>query len=147
MNNITIIIATDPQRIALVQKMRSEIFGKEQGIPKEMDLDGKDDSSIHVLLYKANHPEPIASGRLTIEGNTGILSRIAVAQSFRGIGIGSRIVQELEKIAKEKKVKKLTLDPHAYLEKFYAHLGYEKIPGTKQVMQHQLITMTKNIQL
>jgi predicted GNAT family N-acyltransferase len=145
MNNITTIIAIDREQIARVQKMRSKIFGEEQGIPREMDLDGKDDSSIHVFLCQANSPEPIASGRLTIEGNTGILSRIAVVQDFRGSGIGKRIVQELEKIAKEKNVKELTLDPHAYLEKFYADLGYEKIHGAKQVANHQLITMTKNI--
>lgn len=145
MNNVTIVIATDLEGIALVQKMRSEIFGKEQGIPQEMDLDGKDEASIHVLLFQTNSSEPIASGRLTIEGSMGFLSRIAVVQSFRGTGIGKRVVQELEKIAKEKKVKKLTLDPHSYLEKFYANLGYEKIPGTKQVVQHQLITMIKNI--
>jgi predicted GNAT family N-acyltransferase len=145
MNNVTIVIASDPEGILLVQKMRSEIFGKEQGIPQEMDLDGKDEASIHVLLYKASHIEPIASGRLTIEGNTGILSRIAVVESFRGTGIGKRVVQELEKIAKEKNVKKLTLDPHSYLEKFYTDLGYEKIPGAKQVAKHQLITMIKNI--
>jgi predicted GNAT family N-acyltransferase len=144
MNNVTIVIASDPEGILLVQKMRSEIFGQEQGIPQEMDLDGRDESSIHVLLYKVNSPEPIASGRLTIEGNMGILSRIAVVESFRGTGIGKRVVQELEKIAKEKKVKKLTLDPHAYLEKFYSDLGYEKIPGAKQVAKHQLITMIKN---
>ncbi len=145
MNNIITIIATDPEGIARVQKMRSEIFGQEQGIPQEMDLDGRDESSIHVLMYQVNSPEPIASGRLTIEGNIGTLSRIAVAQDFRGSGIGKRMVQELEKIAKEKNIKKLTLDPHAYLEKFYTDLGYEKIPGTKQVVKHQLITMTKNI--
>ncbi|MFM9840976.1 MAG: GNAT family N-acetyltransferase [Cyclobacteriaceae bacterium] len=145
MNNVTIVIASDLDGIRIIQKMRREIFGQEQGIPEQMDLDGKDESSIHLLLYKVNSPEPIASGRLTIEGNTGTLSRIAVGKDFRGTGVGKRVVQELEKIAKEKKVKKLTLDPHVYLEKFYTDLGYEKIPGFKQVMQHQLITMIKNI--
>ncbi len=145
MNEVTSVIVTDAKGISIVQKMRREIFGKEQGIPEQMDLDGKDERSIHVLLYQTDSPEPIASGRLTIEAESGILSRIAVAQGFRGSGIGKRIVRELEKIAREKKVKKLTLDPHAYLEKFYADLGYSKIAGAKQVVQHQLITMIKDI--
>jgi predicted GNAT family N-acyltransferase len=145
MKKIKAVVVSDSKGIAIVQKMRRQIFGDEQGIPQEMDFDGKDERSIHVLLYEDKNPDPIASGRLTIEGSTGILSRIAVTQGFRGTGIGKRIVQELEKIAKEKNVKKLSLDPHAYLEKFYADLGYEKIPGAKQVVKHQLITMTKKI--
>jgi predicted GNAT family N-acyltransferase len=145
MNDIKAVVATDHEGILLVQKMRRKIFGDEQGIPQEMDLDGKDEKSIHVLLYANENPEPMASGRLTIEENLGILSRIAVVPEYRGTGVGKRIVRELEKVAKEKSVRKLSLDPHAYLEKFYSDLGYKKIPGLKQVVNHQLITMTKNI--
>jgi predicted GNAT family N-acyltransferase len=145
MNDIKAVVVTDHEGILLVQKMRRKIFGEEQGIPQEMDFDGMDEKSIHVLLYVNENSEPIASGRLTIEENLGMLSRIAVVPEYRGTGVGKRIVRELEKVAKEKSVRKLSLDPHAYLEKFYSDLGYKKILGLKQVVNHQLITMTKNI--
>ena len=145
MNDIKAVVVTDPEGILLVQKMRRNIFGEEQGIPQEMDFDGKDERSIHVLLYVNEKPEPIASGRLTIEESLGILSRIAVVPGYRGTGVGKQLVQELEKVAVAKGITKLSLDPHAYLEKFYTDLGYEKIAGDKQVASHQLIAMTKNI--
>ncbi len=66
-------------------------------------------------------------------------------QAHRGTGIGKRVVMELEKVATEKTVKKLSLDPHDYLEKFYANMGYKKVMGDKLVANYHLITMTKSI--
>lgn len=145
MNKITSVIAIDAEGIAKAQKLRRLVFGNEQGFSTELDVDGKDQKSIHILLYVENESEPIASGRLTIENDVGILSRIAVMPDHRGAGIGKRVVMELEKVAAEKRVKKLSLDPHDYLEKFYANLGYEKVMGDKLVANYHLITMTKSL--
>lgn len=145
MNNIISLIVTDVEGIAKAQKLRRLVFGDEQGFSTELDIDGKDEKSIHILFYIENELEPIAGGRLTIENDFGILSRIAVLPAFRGYGIGKKVVIELEKIASEKKIKKLSLDPHDYLERFYANLGYEKVKGDKHVANYRLITMTKSI--
>lgn len=145
MNKIISVIVTDAVGIAKAQNLRRLVFGDEQGFSTELDVDGKDEKSIHILFYAENEPEPVASGRLTIENDFGILSRIAVMPAYRGYGIGKRVVIELEKVAAEKRVKKLSLDPHDYLEEFYADLGYEKVKGDKQVANYHLITMTKSI--
>lgn len=124
--------------------MRQEIFVKEQGIPQELDKDGLDAKSIHVLASN-EHGQPAASGRLTIQDENGVLSRIAVVKDFRGLKLGKSIVKKLEEIAKEKKLKQLSLSPHAYLEKFYADLGYNTEPGQKSVGKYTLLTMSKQI--
>ena len=70
--------------------MRFEVFTEEQGFPQELDLDGDDERSFHVLTYSENNPEPIASGRLTINSDEGVLSRIAVKNKFRDMSHGKQ---------------------------------------------------------
>ena len=144
MNNIHFVIAQSEEQLKAVHLMRQEIFVKEQGIPQELDKDGLDSKSIHVLASD-EHGHPVASGRLTIQDENGILSRIAVAKDFRGLELGKKIVKKLEEIAKEKKIKQLSLSPHAYLEKFYADLGYTTESGQKSVGKYTLLTMSKEI--
>lgn len=124
--------------------MRQEIFVKEQGIPQELDKDGLDPQSIHILASD-EHGQPVASGRLTVQDKNGILSRIAVVKDFRGLKLGKPIVKKLEETAKEKKLKQLRLSPHAYLEKFYADLGYTTKPRQKSAGKYTLLTMSKEI--
>lgn len=90
MNNVIFKIATTQEELDCVYKMRHEIFIKEQGIPVELDKDGDDERSFHILAVDSLTNEAMASGRLTINSDKGILSRIAVNQSFRGLKLGQR---------------------------------------------------------
>ena len=96
--------------------MRFEVFTHEHGIQHELDADGDDERSIHVLGL--DDQTPVASGRLTIDGGKGVLSRIAVDQKYRGLKLGQQVVRQLERVAKKQNVEILSLSPHAYLEKF-----------------------------
>lgn len=145
MNKVTFKVATSPEDILSAQKVRFEVFTEEQGFPRELDLDGDDERSFHVLAYAENNPEPIASGRLTINIDEGVLSRIAVKKQFRGMSLGKQVVMRLEEIAKEKNVRALSLSPHSYLKKFYSDLGYQTQEGTKQISKYTLLKMKKNI--
>jgi predicted GNAT family N-acyltransferase len=144
MSTIHFSIAQSKNQLEAVHKMRMEIFVDEQGIPEELDNDGLDPKSIHVLAYTEDG-KAAASGRLTIQDENGILSRIAVAKEFRGINLGKGIVKKLEEVAIEKNVKRLSLSPHAYLEKFYADLGYTTELGQKMVGAYPLLTMSKKL--
>jgi predicted GNAT family N-acyltransferase len=144
MSKIIFKTASSPEEIQRVQKMRFEVFTQEQGIPHELDIDGDDERSFHVFAVD-EHNQSMASGRLTINGCTGVLSRIAVHQQYRGAKLGQQIVKQLEVIAKARSVESLSLQPHAYLEKFYSDLGYHTMPGEKQVGKYTLLTMTKSL--
>ena len=146
MSSVIFKTVTTQEELNLVFKMRDEIFTREQGIPSELDNDADDDKSFHVLATDSKTGEAVASGRLTFDRNKGVLSRIAVNQSFRGLKLGQEVVRQLEKIAREKEVTLLSLSPHAYLEKFYRDLGYKTEAGEKQVGKYTLLTMIKNIE-
>lgn len=111
-------------------------------------------------------PVPVGTGRLMIVDDDeeigddtlaikkrGILARIAIHKEYRGKGLGSQIVRQLESIAlcvhrdhHNLKMTTLSLTPHLHLEKFYGKLGYETIPGSNFFAgKHELIKMKKDL--
>ncbi|NOS55467.1 MAG: GNAT family N-acetyltransferase [Cyclobacteriaceae bacterium] len=145
MNEVHFKIASSTEDMKCIKEMRYTIFTMEQGIGQELDEDGLDDTSVHVIGYHAETNAAVASGRLTIIGNTGVLSRIAVNKEYRGLKLGQEVVRQLEKIAIERSIQTVSLSPHTYLEKFYVDLGYHTITGEKQVGPYTLLTMLKKI--
>ena len=89
---------------------------------------------------------PVATARLTIpaEGE-GMIARIALIPSYRGMGLGKRIIRKLEIVAKRRRLRTLYVQPHAHLETFFRNLDYEKLPGSKELAGHHLIKMMKRL--
>ena len=132
-----------PEVLQWAQAIREQVFVVEQGIPRELERDGLDAASIHVL---ARHDgAPAATGRLTIASDReGVLARIAVLPDYRGKGLGQRVVQHLEALARREGLATVSLKPHHYLEDFYQKMGYATVPGSfSTVGPHPLLTMTK----
>lgn len=137
--------AINPQEIEGAIRFRRKIFVEEQGIPLELDADGLDEDSLHVIALNHNN-QVIGNGRLSPKGFHGVISRIAIDKSTRGQGLGRQIMIALEKIARENGLKHLSLKPHAHLETFYSSLGYTTIPNTRsRVGEHELLEMEKKL--
>ncbi len=75
----------------LLRAIREEVFIREQGVPAELEWDGLDQSSKHILALSVNG-EAIGCGRITPDGHIG---RIAVLPQWRGKRIGSAILEAL----------------------------------------------------
>ena len=134
-----------PEALRQAQAIREQVFVVEQGIPRELEHDGWDDASLHVLAL--HDGTPAATGRLTIGSDReGVLARIAVLPAYRGQRLGKRVVQRLEALARREGLATVSLKPHHYLEDFYAGLGYVTVPGSFTTAgPHPLITMTKSL--
>jgi predicted GNAT family N-acyltransferase len=133
-----------PEELEVALAIRHEVFVRGQGIPEELDRDGRDRSARHVLVYSGGRGA--ATGRVIVAASgEATLARVAVIRYCRGRGLGRRVVEELEAIAKAAGATTLRLHPHHYLEAFYESLGYETVSGTDFVAGHKLITMTKRI--
>jgi predicted GNAT family N-acyltransferase len=125
------------------KKIRERVFVDEQNIPAHLVEDSDNDSAIHVLL--SENGQAMATARMFVGDNDeGIIARVAVLPACRGKGYGKLLVEELVSIASEMKIRRLSLKPHTYLEKFYARLGFAKIAGETEIVgEHLLITMEK----
>ena len=68
--------------------VRNAVFVDEQGVPPEMECDGRDADAMHFLAAdKADNP--VGTARLLADGQIG---RIAVMPAFRRRGIGRRLL-------------------------------------------------------
>ena len=100
--------------------IRDTVFGKEQGIPKELDQDGQDPGATHVLaLNEAGHG--LGCARLLADGKIG---RMAVLDEWRNQGIGSRLLASTLDAAKEQGLNRVFLDAQKPAEGFYRKHGF-----------------------
>ncbi len=141
--DISISIDNRIETIQKSQKIRYEVFVKEQGIPLELDLDGLDDRSYHALAHTGN--KAVGTARLTVvDDKQAVLARVAVIRESRGSGIGNQLVRSLLSRARDLEIRAIEIHAHQYLRKYYESLGFNYVRDVEVVGEHQLIEMRLN---
>lgn len=82
----------------LLKAVREKVFVCEWRIPKCIEFDNDDKSSMHMLVCDDKTQEPIATGRISPNGE---ISRIAVLSHFRKSHIDKLVLKGLIGIAKD----------------------------------------------
>ena len=129
--------------IAESQSIRHQVFEKEQGIPKALDLDGQDGSAFHVMARL--NGEVIGTARLVQQGEQGVLARVAVLSHCRGKGVAKQLVNQAIKQARSLKMVSVTIHPHDYLQRFYEAFGFTFIQTDGAVGGHPLVKMALDL--
>lgn len=99
--------------------IRRAVFVEEQGVPEEIEWDGRDADCAHVLALV--NREPVGTGRLMPTGKVG---RLAVLASSRRHGIGSRMLRHLVDLARRRGLREVYLHAQAYAIPFYVAHGF-----------------------
>jgi predicted GNAT family N-acyltransferase len=99
--------------------IRSRVFIDEQGVAAELEWDGLDASAMHAKATSLTG-EAIGTARLLPGGQIG---RMAVLRRWRGIGIGTAMLQCLIDHAAEKE--RLFLNAQTSAESFYRRNDFE----------------------
>ena len=103
------------------QRLRTEVFVIEQGVPIELEWDESDEVSIHAVVYGEDN-QPIATGRLLPVGHIG---RMAVQKALRGTGIGRFLLTSLLHEAQRLGHTILVLHAQTYAVGFYLRHGFQ----------------------
>ena len=103
------------------QRLRTEVFVIEQGVPIELEWDESDEVSIHAVVYGEDN-QPIATGRLLPDGHIG---RMAVQKALRGTGIGRFLLTSLLHEAQRLGHTILVLHAQTYAVGFYLRNGFK----------------------
>lgn len=105
-----------------IRSVRITVFVDEQGVPAEHEMDQRDPHCIHAVTYN-DEGMPIATGRLDpLYG--GKIGRVAVLKKYRGKGVGRKIMQVLEKAARQKGLSEVNLHAQTSALDFYRKLNY-----------------------
>lgn len=111
-------------------KLRTEVFVNEQNVPKELELDEKDNSeyTIHIGYFKDDKLIGVAR-LIDMDKEIIHIGRVAIDKNHRGEGIGYKLILGCEDIAKNVLNKDFTIELGAqlYAENFYKKLGYSRV--------------------
>ncbi len=111
--------------------IREIVFIEEQSVPESLERDADDAVAFHVLAMDGKHA--IGTGRLVNlatpppgeSGHWGRVGRMAVLQSNRKGGTGSRLLTALEAEAQRRKLSGILLHAQLSAMEFYKRHGYE----------------------
>lgn len=105
--------------------LRTEVFVKEQGVPKEVEHDEFDAVSEHLVIFN-QMDLPIATGRLLpAENGVSRIGRMAVKRVLRGSGLGETVLQTLLDKASGREDTEVVLHAQTNAQDFYAKFGFK----------------------
>lgn len=111
-------------------KLRTEVFVNEQNVPKELELDEKDNSeyTIHIGYFKDDKLIGVAR-LIDMDKDIIHIGRVAIDKNHRGEGIGYKLILGCEDIAKKvlNRDFNIELSAQVYAENFYKKLGYNRV--------------------
>ncbi|MCW5606241.1 MAG: GNAT family N-acetyltransferase [Burkholderiales bacterium] len=103
--------------------IRRNVFIEEQNVPEELEWDGLDERSYHVLAL-SGEGEPIGTGRLLLDGHIG---RMAVLRPWRRQGVGSAILRALLVLAQKEGHDTVRLNAQVQAIGFYEKHGFKPL--------------------
>lgn len=121
---IQVHLSYNEMHIMTAQSIREFVFIKEQGIPKHIELDGKDTTSRHLIaLYNF---EPVGCARLQLLDGKFKFDKFAVLDNFRNMGIGKELVKSVIDHAQSENVSEVYIDIPTKLVKYLSNFGFKK---------------------
>ncbi len=125
-----------------VYSVRRQVFIIEQRVPEDIEVDDKEEQSIHFIAYEEK--TPVGAGRIRIDGSSAKAERVCVLADKRGKGIGAKIMVAMEHYSRENRLLSLKLNAQIQAEEFYKRLGYETVSDTFYDANILHVTMNKN---
>jgi len=106
---------------AQLEAIRREVFVREQKVPEEEEWEDRDLDATHLLAMTGSENQPVGTVRLLPEGK---ITRMAVLQSHRGLGIGAALLREVLMLCKQRGLAQVYLDAQITALGFYRKFGF-----------------------
>jgi len=102
--------------------LRTKVFVLEQGVSREDEFDGSDPESYHLGGWVRK--ELVSCARVRMVGADVKLERLAVERTYRGIGIGRRMLESMIDMARSMGAERIYLHSQVSVEGFYGKSGF-----------------------
>jgi len=103
-----------------LRAVRNAVFIEEQNVPRELEWDGMDETSIH-FMAETTAGDVIGTARLMPSGQIG---RMAVLIQQRGHGIGRRLLDRAISSARQRGMEEVFLHAQSHALEFYQKAGF-----------------------
>jgi predicted GNAT family N-acyltransferase len=124
-----------------IRHVRDAVFGQEQQVSPDLDWDGQDPDSTHVLATDKDG-NAIGTGRMLADGKIG---RLAVLKQWRGQGLGAGMLDALVELAGTRGFETVRLHAQVQAMAFYQKNGFK--PEGPEFLEADIrhIKMTRSI--
>lgn len=123
-----------------IRSIREDVFIREQGVPREIEVDGLDPEAIHSIALERNIE--VGTGRMLRDGHIG---RIAVRRHYRRKGVGRLIMHSLLNEARARQIPEVWLSSQYHAKDFYQKLGFIEMSDIYQEAGIAHIRMKKRL--
>lgn len=123
LRSFTVRVGRWPQDEEAVRELRTQVFVEEQGVPAEIERDGRDPQCLHVVA-ESDSGRLIGTARLLPAGQIG---RMAVARAWRRRGVGAALLDALLRLARERDMPEPFLHAQAGAVSFYENRGFKTV--------------------
>ncbi|KAI8810666.1 GCN5-related N-acetyltransferase [Cladochytrium replicatum] len=108
--------------------IRNAVFQDEQKIPHEYEFDEYDPICHQWVVFVSGAPAGTARLIVKPDNETGKIGRVAVLQDYRRVGIGGKLIAQIEEFATNTLgLSKLELSAQATKRGWYEGRGYEAV--------------------
>jgi len=102
--------------------IRMRVFVREQRVPAEIELDDDDRRAIHFLALAGN--KAVGTARVVMHGHRAKIGRMAVLKSYRGRGVGEKLLRRAIAKAKQLGARAIYLHAQVPVIGFYEKLAF-----------------------
>jgi predicted GNAT family N-acyltransferase len=102
--------------------IRLRVFVREQGVPREIELDRDDQLAIHLVAEFGG--KIVGTTRLVIKHGKAKIGRMAVLKHFRGRGVGKELLRKALVLAKRSSGAVIFLHAQVPVISFYEKMGF-----------------------
>ena len=102
--------------------IRMRVFVREQRVPAAIELDRDDDRAIHFLA--TSDGKAVGTARVVSHHGSAKIGRMAVLKSYRGKGVGKKLLQRAVATAKKLGARTIYLHAQVPVIEFYEKLRF-----------------------
>lgn len=104
--------------------LRRRVFIEEQNVPEAEEIDGLDQSAVHLLALVDGRP--MGTARLLVKGRAGKIGRVCVLGPARGTGLGAALIRAaIAHFETRGDLDRALLGAQTHALGFYERLGFE----------------------
>ena len=112
-----------PDDASAIRAVREAVFVAEQGVPAELEWDGRDAGCVQLLALDSRD-NPVGTARMLPDGHIG---RMAVLAPWRGQGVGRALLGGLLRLAAAQGLEKVWLHAQTRAADFYRRHGFRAL--------------------